>query len=88
MEAGEGGVEFGECYEIAQAISLAVVATRRRRYALVESRAKIGSLLRDADESSAAATAMLNSWIARQPMAAGHPALIARRNRPEGGTTA
>lgn len=88
MEAGTGGVEFGESYEIARAIGLAVVATRRRIYALTESRAKFGSLLRDADESSAAATAMLNSWIARQPVAAGRPALAARRNRPEGGTAA
>lgn len=88
MEAGTGGVEFGESYEIARAIGLAVVATRRRRAARIESRAKIGSLLRDADESSAAATAMLNSWIARQPKAAGRPALAVRRNRPEGGTAA
>lgn len=72
---GDAGDEFGEDDGIALAIIYAAVAGGLRYWARRESRAKVGGLIRDADAYSAAAAALVNDWITRQPATAtGRPA--------------
>lgn len=78
--------EFGACTEIAEAILQGAIAGGLRYWARRESRAMFGGLMRDAEDHSAAATALVNSWTARQPVkAAGRPAHQDRLIRPDNG---
>lgn len=84
-----GRQEVGEDEDIAKAIVLAATAGGLRICARLESRAKFGDLLRDAAEHSAAATALLDRWIARQPSpAAGLPMREKPPIRPDRGPLA
>lgn len=82
-----GSFEVGEDEDVAEAIVLAATAGGLRFAARLESRARFGDLLRDAAEHSAAATALLNRWIARQPSpAAGLPMRGKPPIRPDKGS--
>lgn len=86
---GDDDGEFGEDEDIARAIICAAVAGGLRHWAAPHRTRDLDErrgLTKSASEFSAAATALLNCWIARQPLAAGRPAQEDRLNRPGGGS--